>query len=322
MIHLFENGAFLMRRRAIFAVLAAMSAFVPSYARVGAEYMRWSRGEFEMPPELREAKDRRQLEPFLQNSNEFLRMASVRRLGEMEGPKAAILLRDHVRKEQSPRGPDYVPLVKLEAVRTLDRMQGTEAESALIDLFNDYWARRTAVRRDRAFALYDFRPVGSTLLDALDRRSNDEVVLKTVEGPATSRDVAEKGVLPDWFRQRVWEVYLKSQMIHSGAVAEPDQVEGLLNQLNLVDRQWPFGYLSLNHIKALAARNAIARYDDNALRAVDARLDRAMSAKSYENAPDPAKRRQELADNRSYVRKLLQDRERASTMLKRESSQN
>ncbi|OHB63142.1 MAG: hypothetical protein A2Y76_15305 [Planctomycetes bacterium RBG_13_60_9] len=299
-----------------------MSAFVPGYARVGEEYMRWARGEFEIPPQVREAGNRGQLEPFLQNGNEFIRMAAVRRLGEIEGPKAATLLRDIARKEQSPRWPDYVPLVKLEAVRTLDRMEGTEPESALIDLFNDYWARRADVRRDRVFTLYDFRPVGSTLLDALDKRSNSSPIFKTVEGPALSRDVAERGILPDWFRQRVWEVYLKSRMIHSGAVAEPDQVEGLLNELNLVDGQWPFGYLSLNHIKALAARNAIARYHDSALRTVDARLDRAISTKSYEDAPDPAKRRQELADNRSYVRKLLQDRERTSTTLKRESSQN
>jgi len=113
-------------------------------------------------------------------------------------------------------------------------------------------------------------------------------------------------------RQWVWEVWLRSQMIRSGTVAEPDQVQGLLDQLNLVDRQWPFGYLSLNHIKALAARSAIARYDDTVLRAVDARLDQAIQAKSYESAPDPRKRRQELADNRSYLQKVLQDRPRVN----------
>jgi hypothetical protein len=142
-----------------------------------------------------------------------------------------------------------------------------------------------------------------------------------LEGPALSRDVADRGSLPDWFRQRLWEVYLRSQMIHSGALAEADQVEGLLDQLNLVDRQWPFGYLSLNHIKALAARRAIERYDDNVLRAVDARLDQVIRTKAYEKAADPMKRRQELTDNRSCIQKVLQDHVDASKTPTRGPSQ-
>ncbi|MBN1507184.1 MAG: hypothetical protein JW955_10085 [Sedimentisphaerales bacterium] len=320
-VHLTESGAILMRETAIVVGIVVVSTLGSAYARVGAEYLRWASGEFEMPPAIREAKDRNQLESFFQSSSEFLRMAAVRRLGEVEGPKAAELLRELARKERSPKGPDYVPLVKLEVIRVLNTMQANEAESALIGLFNDYWARRTAVQRDRAFRLYDFHPVASVLLDALERRSNSKVVFGTLEGPALSRDVADRGSLPDWFRQRVWEVYLRSQMIHSGALAEADQVEGLLDQLNLVDRQWPFGYLSLNHIKALAARRAIERYDDNVLRAVDARLDQVIRTKAYEKAADPMKRRQELTDNRSYIQKVLQDHVDASKTPTRGPSQ-
>jgi len=303
------KGVFFMKRITRIAIALFVTVYTgPAYGRVGAEYLKWASGEFEMPPALKEAQARSQLEPFLQDKDEFLRMAAVRRLGEIEGPKAAAQLQEIARKERSPEGPDYVPLVKLEVVRVLDRLQGPEAESALIDLFNDYWARRADVQRDRAFRLYDFRPVGSTLLDALDKRANSKPILKTIEKPALSRDVAEKGILPDWFRQRVWEVYLRGQMIHSEAADEADQVEGLLNQLNLIERKWPFDYLSLDHIKALAARGAIGRYDDVVLHAVDARIDQAMVSRSYEKAPDPKRRYQELADNRSCVRKILKDR--------------
>ena len=285
------------------------------YARVGQEYLNWVQGKFEIPTEIQQVQTSAELQFYLESRNEFVRMATVRRLSQIDSPSTAAQLVDIARKEHSPKGPDYVPLVKLEVIRILDRIQGIEAEVALIDLFGDYWARRANIQRDNIYRLYDFYPVASSLLDSIERKSSNRSVFSVLEEAALSPDVAEKNMFSEGFRQKIWEVYLRAQVVRSGLVAEADQVEDLLNQLTLVERNWPFDYLSLEHIKAMAVRSAVSRYDDSVLRVVDMRLDQAIQARTYENASDPAKRRQELTDNRSYLQKVLRDHQHTNATL-------
>jgi len=295
------------RKAAIIVRVVIMLTVIPCYARVDSEYMKWSGGEFEMPPSLKQAQDRLQLEPFMQSSQEFLRMAAVRRLAQIEGPKAAALLRGIAAKEPVNRSPDYVPLVKLEVVRQLERIPGVETESALIGLWQDYWSKRGDLHKDVAFGLYDFSPVCSRLLDAFYSKANSKAVLRSIERVALSEEISRQGLLPDWFRQKVWEVYLKAKVIDSGAASDADQVEMLLLELNAADRQWPFGYMSLPHIKALAARSVISRHGPGTLGVVEQRLSQEIDSRSYLNSNDPQKRYMELTENRAFLRKVIRD---------------
>ncbi|PIV55380.1 hypothetical protein COS16_07310 [Candidatus Desantisbacteria bacterium CG02_land_8_20_14_3_00_49_13] len=110
-------------------------------AKVSQEWIQWTRGEFEVPSEIQEAKNVSAVRPFLNSETEFTRMAAVRRLGEVGGEQVITLLEEIFKKEpyENLMPPEGIPIVKLEIIRTLERIGGDKAKSALLDILKKYW---------------------------------------------------------------------------------------------------------------------------------------------------------------------------------------
>lgn len=236
----------------------------PVQARVSEEYIRWSKGEFEPPLEIRDAKNASELQPFLASKREFYRMSAVRRLSELEGSKAINLLLEVFAKEAPTEGLEAAPLVKLEVIRSLGRIGTEQAKSALLNILNNYWQRGPDVKDKRRFYLdRDFTHIMRAVLQTLDRWRHDPVVFKIVESIALSEDVKEFYTPPNEFGQVSWELYLKCKMIKEGITEEENSAIYLLRFMEDVP-----GVLrnnTLDYLKCWAARSVLEEHSKTTL---------------------------------------------------------
>jgi len=193
-------------------------------------YFRWVKGEFEIPREIKKVTKVSELQPFLDNKRGFTRMAAVRRLGEIEGPRAIDLLVKRFAREPIYQGIEGFPLVKFEIIRTLGRIGTEKAKFTLLGLLKDYWKRvprpneKKGVVPDR-----DSETVTPVILETLYKWSGEKDVFEAVEIIALSEDVKNFYMGRNSIGQRAWEVYLKGEMIRQGIVEEKDSAVYLLD---------------------------------------------------------------------------------------------
>ena len=239
------------------------------YARVSKEYVQWSKGEFEVPAEIKRVTNTTELQPFLNNTRDFVRMAAVRRVGEIEGSKAIGLLRELYAKEPPTRGIHAVPLVKLEIIRTLGKIGTDQAKYALLDILKNLWKKGPVLpeRRKKKGYFYrdrDFAPVMPLLLETLYKWNSDKDVLEAAKTIAHSEDVKNFYRGRDSIGQRAWEVYLKAEITNKGVTEEKDCAISMLDFIEEIGTLHidPKG---LGPLKAAAACAILERFSEASL---------------------------------------------------------
>lgn len=203
------------------------------HARLSKEYLSWMKGEFEIPEEIKKARNVSELQPFLESIREFTRMAAIRRLGQIEGPKAIGPLREVFSKEPSPRGLHRVPLVKLEILRTLGRIGTEEAKSAVLNIVVTYLKRgpRCDCTKCKGKALYpqhdrDYQSVTPAALKTLQKWRHDKEILGLSKQIALDERLRSTPV-----RVSAWELHLMTNMAKEKIATEKESAEYLVNFL-------------------------------------------------------------------------------------------
>lgn len=239
------------------------------YARVSKEYIQWSKGDFEIPTEIKNITNASGLQPFLNSKRKFTRMAAIRRLGEIEGSKAMGLFRELYAKEPLTKGIHAVPLVKLEIIRTLGRIGTEQAKYALLGILENLWKKGPVLpeRRKEKGYFYrdrDFAPVIPLLLETLYKWSSDKEVFDIAKTIALSDDVKNFYRGKESIGQRAWEVYLKAEITNKGITEEKDYATYMLDFIEEIDPLHidPKG---LGPLKAAAARAILERLSETSL---------------------------------------------------------
>lgn len=104
----------------------------------GKENLSLLRGEIEIPQEIKEVKTAKGLKPFLGDSHELTRMAAVKRLGEIGGFDSVDYLYDTFLKEPYKGGFESSPIVKIEIIRSLQKIGREKAKSVLFNILSSY----------------------------------------------------------------------------------------------------------------------------------------------------------------------------------------
>lgn len=291
-------------------LLSLMS--LPAQALINKEYYQWIKGEFEVPEEIKKQIKVTGLQPFLDSESEFMRMAAVRRFGEIEGSKAVDLLRAIFAKEPTPRGMHTVPLVKFEVIRTLDKIDTKEAKTTLLGILKEYWQRGPNVKDKRGFRFdRDFTSVMPLLIKTLDKWCEDEDVFKIVETIALSEDVKNFYTFSNGIGQKAWEVYLKGTIKRKGIVNEEDFAMYLLNFMANIPE--PVGYMTLYSVKSKAARTVFENQTEAALSGVLKRLQEQSKKEPRGPGGSVTNRHMKLLIRIGFVKEVLREKkERAS----------
>ncbi len=291
----------------VFCLLSLTSTSV--YARVSKEYTQWSKGEFEVPTEIKNITDASELQPFLNSTREFTRMAAVRRLGELEGPKAMGVLRELYAKEPLTKGIHAVPLVKLEIIRTLGKIGTDQAKYVLLDILKNLWKKGPVLPKRRKAKGYfywdrDFAPVMPLLLETLYKWNSDKDVFEMAKTIAHSEDVKNFYRGRDSIGQRAWEIYLKGEMTRQGVIDEKLSAQYLLNYIEDI-RQKGFDSVELGSTKVAAAAAILNKHSDATLSSLVSEFETQLKQET-QDSQDLFKERPIILRNRIDILKRIQ----------------
>lgn len=290
----------------IICSLSLMATF--AYAKVSQEYLRWADGDFNMPSEIKDINNISELQPFLNNKDEFIRMAAVRRLGEVENDKTINLLQEIFAKEPNTGGLDDFPLVKLEVIRTLRRIDGENAKSTLLNLLENFWTRGPNVE-DKKYFYYDrdFEPVVSLTLEELCIWSNDDSVYQTAQNIAFSEDVNK--LYSHRIGKNAWILYLKGDMPRKGIKSDRESAKYLLDLINDIEEE---GITSseFGPVKREAAKAIFEQHSKEVLTSLQRKLEEDIAKIPY-NEPNGSmsKHHYRLRSQISYIEKVLREKE-------------
>ena len=300
----------------IICVLSLSATHV--HARLSKEYLSWMKGEFEIPEEIKNVINVSELQPFIESNREFTRMAAIRRLGQIEGPKAIGPLREVFAKEPSPKGLHEVPLVKFEVIRTLGRIGTKQAKSILLDILKDYWNRGPNVKDKKGFRLdRDFATVMPLVLETLYKWSADKDVFETVKIIALSEDVKNLYSGRNSIGQRAWEVYLRGKMIKDEIVEEKDSTIYLLNFIEDIAKEGA-AYGTLGFVKKIAAYAILKKHSEAVLSSMVSEFEEQFKKEPRTPKGFFTERHNILRRNIGTIKKILKEKKEKEEMKKKE----
>jgi hypothetical protein len=215
----------------VFALPLAKAGMYP------AGYSLWVSGDFDMPDAIKKVTTASGLKPFMQEKDSFSHVAAIRRLGEIEGAKAIETLKSYLVKGNTTLEYSYVPIEKLEVIRTLGRIGTEQAKMILLDTLKIYWEKGPVLANDFKDnkGYYrddkDFSNMVPELLKALYRWSSDNDIYVYAKTIAESNDVKNYYGGIDGIGQRAWEISIKGEMLRKNITAEKDSAKFLLGYI-------------------------------------------------------------------------------------------
>lgn len=266
----------------IVCLLSLLSA--PAKALTLKKDIRLAKGEFEVPAEIKKQIKVTGLQSFLDSKSEFTRMAAVRRLAEIEGPKAVGLLHTIFAKEPAASGLHDLPLVKFEVIRTLGTVGTEQAKSTLLGMLISLWEKGPILSEKKNAKGYsfnekryyyldrDFTTVMPLLLQTLYKWSGEEDVFKTVETIALSEDVKKFYTQRKGIGQKAWEVYLKGKIIREGIVEDEQAAIYLLEFLEQLRKQSSYG--KHGYIQDMAGFAVLQKHNKTVLSSLAEKLEK------------------------------------------------
>jgi hypothetical protein len=196
------------------------------------EYTLLINGDFEILDNIKNIKNASELKPFLDSEDTLTYSSAIRRLGEIQGPKAINTLKGYLTKGTTSFEVAFKPAKKLEAIRTLGRIGTERAKSILLDNLKLYWEKGPTLWESRnGNKVYydsddkDFTYTVPELLKALYKWSSDNDVYKLAQTIAESDDVEKYyGTIGI----KAWEIYIKGEMLKKGISKDKDEIISLL----------------------------------------------------------------------------------------------
>jgi len=198
-------------------------------------FFKWLRGDFEIPDEIKKVTSLLELQTFLESKDSFIKVAAIRRLGEIEGAKAVGILSGYFTKEIPLSDVGTYPLIKLEVVRTLGRIDTEQSRTVLLELLKRYWEKGPILPKKRKGEKRYFRMdqhfsyIVPELLSVLYKWSLDEAVFKMAKSIALSDDV--KNYYKGHIGHGAWKICIKGEMKRKGIVKEKDSAKYLLDYI-------------------------------------------------------------------------------------------
>lgn len=116
---------------------------------------RLMQGKIQMPPGIAKATTVSEIRPFLKDRNIEIRMAAVRRLGQIGDKKIVGLLIEVFEKEYCEPGMEIFPYVKGEIINVLEKIGNDESKSVLFKILKDYLKRGPRLQKRPDLAYYD-----------------------------------------------------------------------------------------------------------------------------------------------------------------------
>ncbi len=259
-----------------------LAGVTPVWGRLSMPQIRWLKnGHLDIPAQVREAKAPTDLAEALNNKRSFIRAAAVRRLGELRGSDAIDQLIQILHSEKPVTAQQTWPVVKIEVIRTIGRMEGEQASQALASLLGDHWDQGPVDPNDRSLIwLKDTCPVIHVILKEAYARMADESMSSAVEEVATSEQLGEmfarfRGGIGDL----AWMAYANGLMMRAAATEETARARYLMQfrrqALEQKDSDAP-----LAAIKLRAAHAMLNKCDLSALKVVLDELWNEMEEKS------------------------------------------
>jgi len=239
-----------------------------AYAKVTKEWLQWIKGEFEIPSDIQKVKSVSELQPFLDNDDQFIRMASAKRLGELGDEAGISLLLARFKKEpyETIMPPEGAPIVKLEIIRALAKIGGEKAKIALIGILKEYWGKGPKVGdKEYFYSDGDFTYVVPLILEKLNAWALDNDVFQTAKEIALSEKLNDRIRGKD-IRQNTWKLYLKGYVAHQ-KMSEKDSAKYLLNLANELTKKGVASE-SLEAAKGKATIEILEGYDEATLSSV------------------------------------------------------
>lgn len=310
-----------MKKVLIVVISVCFTALFTSflYTKVTQEKLRWINGEFELPSEIQKINSIDELKSFLDSKDEFTRMASVRRLGEIGGEKAVGLLVEIFNKEpyEVRRAPVGAPIVKLEIIRTLERIGGKEAKFALLSILNAYWEKGPSIGNERKELFYwdgDFTTIVPLTLESLYKWNRDNEVFQTVQKIAFGEDV-RKFYLTSRIGENAWKLNLKGFMVKKGIVEEKgsayyllDFIENVDNETNQKLEKNSHVSVDLEGVKRKVALAILKEIDESTLSVLSKEFDKKFAKELRGPNNSLTEHHNALRRKQSYIEKILKEK--------------
>jgi hypothetical protein len=242
-------------------------------------YFLWVQGEFEIPDEIQKVTNVSDLKPFLDSKDTLTYSAAIRRLGEIEGPKAIGNLKGYLVKGTTSLEVGFIPVKKLEAIRTLGRIGTEQAKDVLLDTLKLYWEKGPILweSRNGNKGYYDsddkdFTYTVPELLKVLYKWSSDNQVYEYVKTIAESNDVEKYyGTIGI----KAWEIFLNGEMIRKGIINDREATIYWLDFENDIAKYGKYASVEKGVLKMNAVREILNdRISENIMNSLIAELKR------------------------------------------------
>ncbi len=218
----------------IHAVLIIVALFTGvSLAKLGPEqYYYINEDKLNPPDEVKSLLDNAtrtdELTDLLQSPDIYIRAAAVRRIGEIDGKEAITLLLETFYSQPDKRLPTSLPVVRVEVVRTLSRINATKE---LAKLMNDLWTNKRPQDLGSPDPVWrkDTYVVIHHLLQQANKHSSDPDVFKAINEIVQTDGLAEKFApykysIVYWG----WMGYIRCAMAQDNLTTPAEQVNFLM----------------------------------------------------------------------------------------------
>jgi HEAT repeat protein len=137
--------------------------------------------EFKMPPEIASTNNAQNIVKYLNSPDQTIRLAAVKRLGEIKNPDSVTLVMQFYNNEPYRKGMELPHGVKREAMLALGEIGNTQARTKLVDVLEDTITSGPALRlykNDRRDINYDaeYRQIITGALQALSQFDDNETL--------------------------------------------------------------------------------------------------------------------------------------------------
>ena len=188
----------------------------------------WYRQSIQIPTEIATATTIDEIKPFLESPDEKVRIAAVRRLGQIGDKNAVKLLAEAFDKEPSVK-PNFetFPYVKEEIIESLEKIGGREAKYILFKILKNYIVKGPNIPKNspRVYFYYDgeYASVVSHAVDSLyklyDPKEDKEIY--DFFKPIALNEIKDKFILQNSnLRKVAYKIYFKTEIFQKGIPEE------------------------------------------------------------------------------------------------------
>ena len=184
----------------------------------------WYRQSIQIPTEIATATTIDEIKPFLESPDEKVRIAAVRRLGQIGDKNAVKLLVERFWKEPYENVREIGAYVKLEIIDALEKIGGEKAKYALFKVLATYLRKGPQIREEQSF-YWDgdyasiVRTTSQSLYKLYDPKEDKEIY--DFFKPIALNEIKDKFILQNSnLRKVAYKIYFKTEIFQKGIPEE------------------------------------------------------------------------------------------------------